>query len=136
MMNSKARILVVDDDRSLVRVMEGVLEKAGYEVLTAFDGLEGVQKARDEKPDVILMDIFMPNMDGYTALSVIINDVAAKDIPIVMVAGADYELNKLLAEDLGAAGYITKPVVPSQLLDVIAGVLYPSHHNFSREERR
>jgi CheY-like chemotaxis protein len=123
MMNSKARILVIDDDHSLVRVMEGVLEAEGYEVLTAFDGWEGLQKVRDEKPDVIILDIFMPDVDGYTALSAIKNWVAARDIPVVMVTGRGYRLNKLLAEDLGAAGYITKPVAPAQLLDVIARLL-------------
>ena len=126
-MSSKARILVVDDNRSLVRVIERTLEKEGYEVVTAFNGLEGLQKARDEKPDVIILDVFMPDMDGYTALSAIKNGAATKDIPVVMVTMAGYRLNKLFAEDLGAAGFIVKPVAPSQLLDVIARLLPTSY---------
>ena len=122
-MGSKARILVVEDNRSLVRLYKGILEKEGHEVLTAFDGLEGLQKAQAERPDVILLDIFMPDMDGYAALSAIRNRPATKDIPVVMVSVAGHQLHELLAEDLGAAGYITKPVNPAQLLDVIAHLL-------------
>lgn len=122
-MSSKTRILVVEDDRSLVRLYKGILEKEGHEVITAFDGLEGLQKAQDERPDVILLDIFMPDMDGYNSLSAIKNRPATKDIPVVMVSVAGYRLNELLAADLGAAGYITKPVDPAQLLDVIARLL-------------
>ena len=119
----KGRVLVVDDDRSLVRVAERLLQKQGFDVLTAFDGREGLQKAQEEKPDVIVLDIFMPDMDGYSTLWAIKKAAATKDIPVVMLTAVDYELNRRMAQESGAAAYIAKPLNPPELLDVIAGLL-------------
>ena len=71
------------------------------------------------KPDLVPMDIFMPNMDGYTALGAIKNDVATREVPVVMVTAVGQALNKKLAENFGAAEYITNPFKSSELLDII-----------------
>jgi len=123
----------VDDDRSLVRVIERILEKGGFEVLTAFDGLEGLRKAQEEKPDVIVLDIFMPDMDGYTTLWELKKATATKDIPVVMLTAAGSYLNKRIARDSGAVAYITKPVNPSQLADAVVSLLETSRQSHSSD---
>lgn len=125
-MSDKGLVLVVDDDHALVRVAERLLQKEGFDVITAFDGMEGLEKAQAEKPDVILLDIFMPDKDGYTTLWELKKATATKDIPVVMLTAVGYELNRQFAQDLGAAAYITKPVNPSEVLDVIVPLLHAS----------
>jgi len=115
----KGCILAVDDDEKALRIIEALLTPHGYEVITAQDGEEAITTMTSTKPDLVLMDVFMPKMDGYTALGIIKNDVAAREVPVVMVTAADQELNKKLAEKLGAAGYITKPFKSPELLNII-----------------
>jgi DNA-binding response OmpR family regulator len=118
-MKGKHRVLIVDDNRSLVVAVERVLQKEGFDVLTAFDGHEGLEKARAEKPDLIILDIMMPNMDGYTACHEIKTGASTKNIPVVMLTALEYELNKELAKRLGANGYITKPIDSQVMMDAI-----------------
>ncbi|MBA7611952.1 Transcriptional regulatory protein WalR [subsurface metagenome] len=118
-MEKKARILAVDDDEKVLRVIEALLTPHGYEVIPAHDGQQAITAMTSAKPDLVLMDIFMPKMDGYTALGVIKNDVTTREVPVVMVTAVGQELNKKFAESLGAAGYITKPFKSSELLDII-----------------
>jgi len=118
----KPSILVVDDEqtiRSLVRM--SVRDK--FILLEACDGDEAVDIARKHKPDLILMDIIMPNMDGYQACSMIKRDKSTRSIPVVMLTGLGYEHNKKLAEEVGADGYITKPFTQKELLDTIGKFL-------------
>ena len=122
-MKKKARILAVDDDEKILRVIEALLIPHGYEVIPARNGQEAITAMTSSKPDLVLMDIFMPKMDGYTALGAIKNDVATREVPVVMVTAAGQELNKKLAESLGAAGYITKPFQSPELLDIIDHLL-------------
>ena len=122
-MKKKARILAVDDDEKILRVIEALLIPHGYEVILARDGQEAITAMTGTKPDLVLMDIFMPNMDGYTALGAIKNDVATRDVPVIMVTAVGQELNKKLAEQLGAAGYITKPFKSPDLLETINHLL-------------
>jgi len=129
----KGRILVVDDDHALVRIAQSVLQKQGFDVLTAFDGLEGLQKAQEEKPDVIVLDIFMPVMDGYTTLTAIKGSPATKDIPVIILTAVGYDLSKRMAQDFGAAAYITKPVNPSELADAVVSLLETSRQSRSSD---
>ena len=122
-MEKKARILAVDDDEKVLRVIEALLTPHGYEVILARDGQEAITAITDTKPDIVLMDIFMPNMDGYTALGAIKENPATRDIPVIMVTAIGQELNKKLAETLGAAGYITKPFKSPELLETIDHLL-------------
>ncbi len=122
-MEKKTRILAVDDDGTILRVIEALLIPHGYEVVLARNGQEAIEVMTSTKPDLVLMDIMMPKMDGYTALGAIKNDVATKEVPVVMVTAVGQELNKKLAEKLGAAGYITKPFQSPELLEVINRLL-------------
>jgi CheY-like chemotaxis protein len=118
-MKKKARILVVDDDDRILRVIEALLIPHGYEVSTARNGQEAITSMSVTKPDLVLMDIFMPEMDGYSALGEIKENEATKKVPVIMVSAVGQELNKLLAESLGAAGYITKPFKSAELLETV-----------------
>ena len=128
-MSSKARILVVDDNRSLVRVMERVLEKEGFEVLTAFDGPEALQKARAQKPDLIILDIVMPEMDGYEVCRHLHRDPDTARIAVLMLTRLD--LRRFTSDDeeriehfeAGAIDYLTKPITAEKLLDRLRGLL-------------
>lgn len=119
----KARILAVDDDQRILRVIEGLLTPHGYEVVFARDGREALTLMSNTKPDLVLLDIFMPGMDGYSTLGEIKKDIKTKEVPVVMVTAVGQELNKMLAQQLGAAGYITKPFKSSELLEMINNLL-------------
>lgn len=111
------KILVVDDEadiRSLVRHM-----LSDYEIVEACDGVEGVLKAVEEKPDLILLDIMMPKQDGYKTCLKIKSGETTRNIPVIMLTGVDYELNRKLGEQLGAADYITKPFNIKALLAAV-----------------
>jgi len=112
-------ILIVEDDPRQLRLIRDLLKLSGYVTIEATDGEKGVELAKAKKPDLILMDIMMPKMDGYTACREIKSDKATRAIPVVMLTSVDFQLNKDLAKDIGADGYITKPLDSQKLLDVM-----------------
>jgi len=114
----KQRILIVDDEQ-IIRLLVKRFLGDKFVVLEAVDGEEAVYMARKHKPSLIFMDILMPNIDGYNACSMIKTNQSTKRIPVVMVTALGYELNKKLAEEVGADGYITKPFTLEKLLDTI-----------------
>ena len=118
----KGKILVVDDEENVRRLLRSMLGNQ-YIVLEAKDGEVAIDIARSQKPDFILMDIMMPNIDGYTACYTIKQDPATKTIPIVMLTAVGQELNKKLAQEMGADGYITKPFGLLELLNTVARFL-------------
>jgi DNA-binding response OmpR family regulator len=115
----RGKILLVDDDERISRVMGDMLTPNGFEVLLARDGEEAIKMAREEQPGLILMDILMPNTDGYTACSILKSDENTKRIPLVMLTGVDHELNKKLSERLNADGYLVKPISLDILLNTV-----------------
>lgn len=119
------KILIADDEPNVCSLVSSMLGK-GYTVLKASNGEEAINIARSQKPHLILMDIMMPKVDGYTACSIIKTDQATKMIPVIMITGVDHELNKKLATEIGADGYVTKPFTLQDLLDTIGQfVRYP-----------
>ena len=116
-------ILIVEDEAKTLKLIRDLLQVSGFTTIEATDGKQGVELAKESKPDLILMDIMMPKMDGYTACYAIKKDKATKAIPVVILTNLDYELNKKLGRDMGAAGYITKPLGRQELLDVISQFL-------------
>ena len=112
-------ILIVEDDPKSLELTRDVIEASGYSTISAIDGEQGVKLARDKKPDLILMDIMMPKMDGYTACHAIKMDELIKEIPVIMLTAAGYELNKKFAQNMGASGYITKPFNIEELQGII-----------------
>ncbi len=121
----KKKVLVVDDEENIRRLMHSMLGNK-YTILEANDGEVAIDIARNQRPDIILMDILMPNIDGYTACYTIKKDPATKTIPVVMVTAVGQELNKKLGEVMGADGYITKPFSPQDLLGTISEFLTSS----------
>ena len=116
---SKKAILIVEDDPKQMRLARDLVNISGYVALEATNGEEGVELAKKWKPALILMDIMMPKMDGYTACHEIKLDKATKSIPVVMLTSLDLPLNKDLAKDVDSNGYITKPLDRQKLTDVM-----------------
>ena len=116
-------ILIVEDDPKSLTLTKDLLKISGYDTIQATDGQQGVEVAKAKRPDLILMDIMMPKMDGYTATNILKKDEVTKKIPIVMLTAVGYELNKQLADKVGSNGYITKPFSRQQLIDAINPLL-------------
>jgi CheY-like chemotaxis protein len=116
-------ILIVEDEPKNMTLTRDLLKISGYETIEARDGKEGVEKAKAAKPNLILMDIMMPKMDGYAACTAIKADQSTRHIPVVMLTAVGYDLNKKLAKQMGADGYVTKPFSRQQLLDAITPLL-------------
>ncbi len=114
----KKKVLVVDDEENVRRLVRTMLGNK-YTVLEAKDGEVAIDIARSQRPDIILMDIMMPNIDGYTACHTIKQDPVTKTIPVVMLTAIGYELNVKLSQKMGADGYITKPFSLQDLVDTI-----------------
>jgi len=141
-MKNQARILVVDDNRSLVRIVEGILQRIGYEIITAYDGVEALDQARLKKPDLIILDIVMPNMDGYEAARRLQSDPATARIPILMLtvkghveedptpdtlrAWQGKVRERMAGFDAGAVEFMSKPVTAKELVNKVKAVLWMS----------
>jgi CheY-like chemotaxis protein len=119
---SKRKILIVDDEPNVRRLLHTLLKKK-FTVVEAEDGKRAVEIAGTEKPDLILMDIMMPKMDGYTSCYALKQEPATRSIPIIMLTAIDLKLNLQLSQEIGAAGYITKPFNSKDLLNNITQVL-------------
>ncbi len=110
------RILVADDEAEIREILRLYLEKEGYEIVEAADGMEAVRQIKEEKIDLALLDIMMPGMDGYRVLR---NIRAENNLPVIMLSAKSSDSDKILGLDLGADDYITKPFVP---LEAVARV--------------
>jgi CheY-like chemotaxis protein len=119
-------ILIVEDEPKNMTLTRDLLKISGYETIEAVDGKQGVEKAKSAKPNLILMDIMMPKMDGYSACREIKADQSTKNIPVVMLTAVGYDLNKKMAKQMGADGYVTKPFSRQQLIDAISPLLATS----------
>jgi DNA-binding response OmpR family regulator len=120
------KILVVDDEVHILKIIDYKLRTAGYTVITAADGVEGVEKARAEQPDLILLDVMMPRMDGFQTLETLKQDLATKAIPVFMLTVRGKEMDRLRGLQMGVAAYITKPFSPNALLARIEEALRPA----------
>jgi DNA-binding response OmpR family regulator len=139
-MSSQARILVVDDNRAVVKIIQGVLQRQGFEVLTAFDGVEGLEKAIKEKPNLIILDIVMPGLDGYQVCRRLQCDPATLHIPVLMltVKGQINEeprpwekrdqysriQERMAGFDAGAVDFLSKPVTAKELIKRVKSLLW------------
>ena len=118
-----ARILIVDDSPTEIHVLTTMLAKHGFETLAAESGEEGVVKAAEEKPDMVLMDIVMPGMNGFQATRKISSAEETKDIPIIIVTTKDQETDRVWGLRQGAKDYLTKPVDEKLLIEKITALL-------------
>lgn len=119
----KKKILVVDDEKDLVEAVKFRLEANNYEVIQAYDGQEALVQARKLKPDLIILDLMLPKIDGYKVCRMLKFDERYKKIPIIMFTARAQESDKKLGEEVGADAYITKPFEPEVLLSKIKELL-------------
>jgi two-component system phosphate regulon response regulator PhoB len=119
----KPRILVVDDEPEAVELVEFNLKQAGYAVITAVDGAEALKKAHAQRPDLIILDVMLPEMDGFEACKVLRLDPATVRVPIIMLTAKAAEIDRVLGLELGADDYLTKPFSPRELLLRIKKIL-------------
>ena len=124
-MAGSTRILVIEDDVDNLGMMTFMLKRLGYSVLEAHDGLEGLKLARQELPDLILLDLAMPEMDGWTVARLLRNDPATRKIKIVVVSVRSLLEDRQRAREAGADGYITKPMSMSAFAEEVARYLPP-----------
>jgi len=107
-------VLIVDDEKSIVDILKFNLEKADYQTLVAYDGREGLQLAREKDPDLILLDVMLPHMDGFEVCRTL--RAEGRNVPIIMITAREEETDKVFGLELGADDYITKPFSMRELL--------------------
>jgi twitching motility two-component system response regulator PilH len=118
-----ARVLIVDDSPTETHRMTTILSKHGHEVITADSGEDGVAKAKETLPDVVLMDIVMPGLNGFQATRQLSKNASTSHIPVIIVTTKDQETDRLWGQRQGAKGYLTKPIEDSALLNTISDLL-------------
>lgn len=114
-----SRVLIVDDSPSQLIGMKRTIEKLGHQVITAEDGAAGVEAAKRELPDLILMDVVMPNLNGFQATRTIAKDPKTSHIPIILVTTKDQETDRVWGMRQGAKAYVTKPIDDAELMRVV-----------------
>lgn len=124
----KKKILVVDDEKDFVELVKARLEACGYDIITAYNGKEALDKVRDEAPDLMLLDLMIPEISGYNVCLKIKVDKIYKKIPIIILTAKFQPSDLKFGKELGADGYLTKPFEPQELLDKIKGLLKEGRH--------
>lgn len=117
------RILIIEDEQDIVETLKMRLELEDYECLVAYDGNRGLERARNEKPDLILLDVMLPGMDGYKVCRLLKFDERYKKIPIIMLTARVQQQDRLTGEQTGADYYMTKPFKAEQLIAKIKELL-------------
>lgn len=117
------RILVVDDDRDIVRLVRSYLEKAGYQVLTAYDGESALQVLRSEKPQLVILDLMLPDRDGWDVARLVRADPKIAATPIIMLTARVEDNDKIVGLEIGADDYITKPFNPREVVARVRALL-------------
>ncbi len=124
MANFSGKILLVEDDQILVEMYTLKFKEEGFDVVTAADGLLGLELAKKELPAVILLDVMMPKMDGFATLTELKNDAQTKDIPILMLSNLGQQADMEKGKKLGAADYVVKAsMTPTQVVDKVKSYL-------------
>jgi two-component system alkaline phosphatase synthesis response regulator PhoP len=113
----------VDDEIYIVHILDFSLGMEGYEVITALDGEQALEKARAEKPDLIVLDIMMPKLDGYETCKMLKAEAGTKDIPVILLSAKGRNVDQKIGFEVGADDYITKPFSPRKLVERINAIL-------------
>lgn len=132
-MSTNQTILVVEDEVSIATLLKYNLERVGYEVLLAHDGKEGLDMALEHLPDLILLDLMLPTMDGMEVCKELRSQ--KKNIPIIMLTARDDEFDKVLGLELGADDYMTKPFSPREVIARVKAVLRRFNSSFQEEKK-
>lgn len=120
---SRGKVLVVDDEEYIQHILNFSFGAEGYEVITAADGAEAIEKAISEKPDIIVLDIMMPKMDGYQACKKLKSDPQTKSIPVILLTAKGRDIDRRLGSDAGADDYVVKPFSPGRLIERVEGMI-------------
>ena len=123
---SKGKILVVDDEVYIVHILDFSLRREGYDVVTALDGEQALEKVKSDQPELIVLDILMPKLDGYDACRKLRADPQTADIPIILLSAKGRNVDQRMGYDAGATDYITKPFSPRKLVEKINTILTTS----------
>jgi two-component system alkaline phosphatase synthesis response regulator PhoP len=124
-----SRILVVDDDHEIVRLVKAYLEKAGYSVLTAYDGETALHTLRREHPHLLVLDLMLPDRDGWDLTRLIRSDKTLAETPIIMLTARVEDSDKIVGLEIGADDYVTKPFNPRELVARVRSLLRRSQHS-------
>lgn len=115
------KVLVVDDEQSIVTLLKYNIEQAGYQVVVAYDGVQALEKVNEEKPDLVVLDVMLPEMDGIEVCKTIRSD--KNQVPILMLTAKDDEFDRVLGLELGADDYMTKPFSPREVVARVKAIL-------------
>ncbi len=131
----RPKILVVDDEPDAVEVIEFNLKQAGFDVTTAADGEEALRKARTQAPDLIVLDVMLPELDGFEVCKILRRDPATAGIPIIMLTAKAAEVDRVVGLELGADDYVTKPFSPRELVLRVRKLLERGQHQSAKREK-
>jgi len=120
---AKGRILVVDDEIYIVHILDFSLGMEGYEVTTALDGEQALERVAEQKPDLIVLDIMMPKLDGYETCRILKKEATTRDIPVILLSAKGRNIDQKIGFEVGADDYITKPFSPRKLVERINTIL-------------
>lgn len=115
------KVLVVDDEQSIVTLLKYNIEQAGYQVIVAYDGVQALEKVNEEKPDLVVLDVMLPEKDGIEVCKTIRSD--KNQVPILMLTAKDDEFDRVLGLELGADDYMTKPFSPREVVARVKAIL-------------
>ncbi|MFH0703050.1 MAG: response regulator [bacterium] len=116
---AEKKVLIVDDEQDIVETLQFILETEGIKCITAYDGEEALNKAKSEKPDLIILDVMLPKINGYKVCRLLKFDAKYKNMPILMVTARSQEEDKAIGEETGADKYITKPFDIDELVKIV-----------------
>ena len=128
------KILVVDDERHIVRLVQVNLEKAGYDVATAYDGVEALEKVAADKPDMIVLDVMTPRMNGFDVLKKLQADPETQEIPVIMLTAKAQDADIFKGWSSGVSSYLTKPFNPMELLVFVQRIFQSLEESDDDEE--
>ncbi len=120
---AKGKVLVVDDEVYIVHILDFSLRMEGYEVVTALDGEQALEKVKSERPDLIVLDIMMPKLDGYDTCKRLKASQDTRDIPVILLSAKGRNVDQRMGFEAGADDYITKPFSPRKLVEKINSIL-------------
>ena len=120
---AQRRILAVDDERHIVRLIQVNLERAGYQVSTAFDGFDALKKVEADKPDLIVLDVMMPKMDGFEVLKRLQANPETRSIPVIMLTAKAQDADVFRGWSSGVSAYLTKPFNPLELITFVKRIM-------------
>ena len=129
-----AAVLIVDDSRTIVRALQLMLEREGYLTFSAADGVQAIAMTKRQRPDVVLMDVVMPNMNGFEATRALVNDPLTAAIPVIMMSGTEQVSDRAWGIRLGAKGFLAKPIDKEELLGKIRSVIAVARRMQERDQ--